>query len=243
MTNAKRLRRRHARIALREAKRDAREAGRRSRDAEHALKREHYRRAGQGSECDAEWYDNHYTVTYEREDDPLSPIADPMYYPSWRKVISWLGEGERVIDLGCGHGGFARAALGAGISYQLGVDFSEVAIKWAQARNPEYAERFKVHDISKPSVMELVEFDTAVILETLEHLNGDLQVLSNIPEGKRVILSVPSYGGRAHVRYFDTPEGVVARYEQVLSVSQSEAVVVGANGQTLWLLDGVRTNG
>jgi 2-polyprenyl-3-methyl-5-hydroxy-6-metoxy-1,4-benzoquinol methylase len=85
--------------------------------------------------------------------------------PTQERLLN-VRAGQRVLDIACGNGQFARrlARLGA---YVLGVDISERMIERARARTAESADRveFRIVDCTRPDVlMNLGEkqFDAAV---------------------------------------------------------------------------------
>jgi hypothetical protein len=100
-------------------------------------------------------------------------------------VAARLCEG-RVLDMGCGVGDF-RNFLPEGTFYE-GFDFAETALSSGLRKGDLYEE-------------PLEGYDTYVLLEVLEHVD-DLRVLKRIPAGKRVILSVPSFGDPSHLRSY-----------------------------------------
>jgi len=59
------------------------------------------------------------------------------------------------------------------------------------------------------------DYDNYVLTEVLEHLEDDREVLGNIPKGKTVVLSVPSFYDRGHLRVF-TEKTLQKRYGDIL---------------------------
>jgi len=60
------------------------------------------------------------------------------------------------------------------------------------------------------------DYDNYVLTEVLEHVD-DFKVLKNIPQGKRVILSVPSFYDTGHLRVY-TDNLLRERYQGVLDI-------------------------
>jgi len=187
---------------------------------------------------------SYYDADYQREWDTAERFTLPSqstYFKGWQKVLRWIDSGESLLDLGCGNGWFAQLALLEGKDYRLGIDFSPVAIDWAKQRNPGHAELFVCDDIFNPKYTNL-GYDIVIILETLEHIDKDLELLSMIPGGGRVIFSVPAFSLNSHVRFFVTLEEVIARYGTLLSIQRTDCVNMRAPGRhgELWFVDGVR---
>lgn len=84
-----------------------------------------------------------------------------------KKVIELLIEFnvKSVLDAGCGDGRFAYELGDTTIKY-LGVDFSESAIRFANAFNP--SKRFLISDLSTMNLSH--KFEAIVLIETLEHI-------------------------------------------------------------------------
>ena len=51
-----------------------------------------------------------------------------------------------------------------------------------------------------------------MLIETLEHLD-DLQVIENIPQGKNIIFSVPTFDDPAHVRVYPSENFIKNRFK------------------------------
>jgi len=54
------------------------------------------------------------------------------------------------------------------------------------------------------------------MLETLEHINNDLDVLNKIPSNAVIIGSVPNINAKGHVRTFGGIHDVFNRYESII---------------------------
>jgi 2-polyprenyl-3-methyl-5-hydroxy-6-metoxy-1,4-benzoquinol methylase len=133
------------------------------------------------------------------------------YIELYRKVIEKLKMTDKILEIGCGTGHMANILIAEGYDYQFGFDFSEVGIIMCRVRtgkNEKFANQ-NVYDFD----FNTVDFDTVISLEVFEHLDNDLDVLSRIPVGKRVIFSVPNFDDVAHVRYFKTIDDVKKRFK------------------------------
>ena len=167
---------------------------------------------------DAAWYDDRFRIS----DRYNCGIEDAPHYPLWCTVLELLrfwGPPEGVmIDLGCGPGQFATMVPS---SYRyVGCDFSSVALDMARSAAP--GKVFAPWDAAVDPVPAIG--DVYVALEILEHIEDDIGVLSQIPSGSRVVISLPYRDSAGHVRHFASQEEVMDRYSGVLSVSEYASV-------------------
>jgi SAM-dependent methyltransferase len=120
----------------------------------------------------------------------------------WRRCISKLVSGRRVLELGCGEGHLTRAVFCSAASVS-GVDISEIAIRRARARNLSNA-IFENADFLTTSFQG---YDTITAIECLYYLNGEDQqaFFSKVARehaGKLLIISAPIIGHNQHRKYF-----------------------------------------
>jgi SAM-dependent methyltransferase len=124
-----------------------------------------------------------------------APDDHPWILKSQELMAGWLrklapAKGSRVLDLSCGRGYFLQAAHSVDPSLRLtGVDFSPVAVKTAQARNP-FA-KVLVADAMRTGLPS-GSFDLVTCLGALEHY-------SDPPKGLREIHRLLAPKGRAFV--------------------------------------------
>ena len=179
-----------------------------------------------------------YDLIYSRSDHYRGPPEKSPYYPLWKAVLECLEPGWRILDVGCGPGQFARLCVDAGHPY-VGLDFSEEAITLARNRVPEA--KFHLTDLSKDRVpLEEGDYDVATFVEFLEHVEDDTGILGSVPPGRNIVLSVPNYEGREHVRCFDSLKSVVARYGPLVKFSKMGELAWGSTPRRVYLLAGVR---
>jgi len=158
-------------------------------------------------EFKADYYDNHYGIVDVYQIDVTAEKSP--YAKLYFAVEELLTQEEAVFELGCGVGQLAEMLLRKNYNYIGGVDFSSKGIEMSRERCKDYFVGFEVKDLTNYKVPD---FDTYICLEVLEHVVKDLQILNNLPKGKRLILSVPTFMCRAHVRCFKTEEEVRERY-------------------------------
>lgn len=177
-----------------------------------------------GSEKSTTWYDGVYTnkhSVYRR------PVEESGYYNLYKTARDFLPENRntRILELGCGSGQLASLLLATGYINYLGVDFSKVAIGLAKRHAPKT--EFRCMDFATAEAQGLLkQFDSYMAIEVLEHINKDLELLTAIPIGKQIILSVPSSAYTSHVRVFKDLASVNLRYNKVMSIDKT--AVLGA---------------
>jgi SAM-dependent methyltransferase len=166
----------------------------------------------------SEYYDKLYTesVVYNYADVQRSP-----YYEAWKKVIRFCSKNKKIADFGCGNGLFAKLCLMNDRQYAVGYDFSQVAIEKAKATNPTIADRFILHDLTDPEIYKTGNFEIAVFVEVIEHLENDLDVLSHLPEFMPTIITVPNYDSRSHVRFFKDINETINRYRELFFIKET----------------------
>ena len=167
----------------------------------------------------------------------MSEVKDPSYYnanipedlslvTTWRdlynKVIDFLpaDTNTAIADLGCGPGFFAKVLYERGYRIYWGIDFSKVYIEMARKAVPEF--KFTSANLYHKVIREgFKNYDVFTLVQTLEHLRRDLLLLKAIPQGRKIIFSVPNTGGEGHVRVLVTQKEVAARYESIIEFSDT----------------------
>jgi len=146
----------------------------------------------------AEWQSKQY-------DEQFAADSDMSRYDAIHREIAAIVGEATVLDIGCGVG-----ALGKHIKNYSGFDFSPVAVKIAA--HPK---------VWTGSAYDKANFNGAeyyVSTEVLEHLD-DLKVLGNVPAGKKLIFSVPSFDDPSHIRTF-TEDSMRRRYKDLLEIQR-----------------------
>jgi 2-polyprenyl-6-hydroxyphenyl methylase/3-demethylubiquinone-9 3-methyltransferase len=110
-------------------------------------------------------------------------------------VLSGVGRGERVLDVGCGEGWFTSALTGAG-AHAVGVDVAEEPLRRARARDPELDLQLVASDGAWP--FEAGAFDAVWAGEVIEHVADTGAWLSEVrrvlrPAGA-LLLTTPDHG-------------------------------------------------
>ena len=191
----------------------------------------------QGSKED---YDRHYAERVARFQKLPETTA---YYKMWRKAINLCCQGRhdlpRILEIGCGPGQFAQMLFKRGVTSYVGLDFSETAVSIARQMNPDHAGQFCTEDVLVSDAL-VGDYDVAVALEVLEHVPRDIELLSRIPADKHVVMSVPNFDAKFHVRVFQNEASVHARYGKLIDVRELFSFSLSGSSR-LFLLDGKRT--
>lgn len=164
----------------------------------------------------------------KKSERALEPRAIEMYKDLYRCAANFLSRAPKhnmVLDLGCGVGRLARILYKEGFKDYVGVDFSTGMITKAKEQVPKF--KFIIANMLSSEVNDLCKgCRTFVLLEVLEHITKDIEVLRMIPQGSLVVISLPSYSAKGHVRYFKSSKKVKLRYESVLDFDKGESKLV-----------------
>lgn len=129
---------------------------------------------------------------------------DMSRYEDIYKKVGQLTKGEKVLDIGCG-----LAQLSKYVKDYSGFDIASETIESLKGVNVWVGNALEKENYKEAEVY--------VCLEVLEHITKDKQVLELIPEGFRVIFSVPSFPDTSHVRTF-TEDSVKERYKDLVEI-------------------------
>ncbi len=111
--------------------------------------------------------------------------------PITRIILDWVGEGRRVLDLGCHDGDISALVRDAG-NEVVGVDLPEM-VEVAQRRHGLEA---VAHDLNRPLPFPDGDFDTVVAASILDDIPDDLTFLEEcrrvLTKGGELIVVVPN---------------------------------------------------
>jgi small RNA 2'-O-methyltransferase len=115
-------------------------------------------------------------MTLHRPADPRAELATSLHEERLEKVVRTLLErgAESVLDLGCGAGELlVRLATEARFKKLVGIDSSPATLDAArQLLAGEAGARITLHHASFTTVVDgLADFDAAVLVETIEHVD------------------------------------------------------------------------
>lgn len=178
-----------------------------------------------GQERSAGSYDDGYR---ENPNYRLDPDHAP-WSQLWYWILGRIGE-ELILDLGCGAGHLAELLQRRSHPphLYLGVDFSEQALIQARQRAPGY--RFILDELPFASERaHRMSYPVVVFSEVLEHIEEDRTSINKLPDGTRILATVPTFDSSGHVRHFLTMGSVCNRYEplvEFISIGQVGRVFV-----------------
>lgn len=171
---------------------------------------------------DAAFYNKLYQVggNFQSYNKPYSKSP---YFKVWQHIIqAWIDPGTNILDIGCGPGQFAQMLNDKGdFNTYTGIDFSQKAIEMARKKRLQPKVRFYEYDLSWRIVEKMLpNYDAYLALETLEHLETELELklLDRIPSGKVVILSLPAFQAKGHLRVYPDFRFIQLRYSQLLDI-------------------------
>lgn len=145
-----------------------------------------------------------------------------------QRVVDFLPEDKTcsIIDFGCGAGNMAKILYDNGYKNYIGIDVNENMLKVAKERVSCCAEKFILKDLTDEATWKLYkDKDVFISTEVLEHIPEDMLVVKSIPSGKLVIISVPNFPHRNHIRHFTSEEKVINRYGSILDfISEVELI-------------------
>lgn len=121
------------------------------------------------------------------------------------KAISEVVKDCSILDIGCGTGELSKY-----INKYSGFDFSEVSINSLKDSK----------DVWVGSVYERKNYKKAdfyVLVEVLEHLDRDLVPFKFIDQGKKIIVTVPSFDDPGHLRVY-TEDYFKSRYSGFIEI-------------------------
>ena len=142
----------------------------------------------------------------------LKPILSPFFYKyyeyfhavralEWDLLRKWLHpvDGERILDLACGHGHFVRRAHRSGLNI-IGIDISLGGIRIAQKYNRPSGCGYALADAMDLPFCDAA-FDKIISVCALEHFSNDQLAVKEanrvLKAGGRMVLSVDSLNYRS----------------------------------------------
>jgi 2-polyprenyl-3-methyl-5-hydroxy-6-metoxy-1,4-benzoquinol methylase len=142
----------------------------------------------ESKERDSKYYDERFekSMHYSLDVDADHSCHSDLY----NFVIKLFAKEDKILELGCGTGQFANKIIDSGFNYKVGIDFSKIGIKMCHKRCPDNI--FLCRDLNIISFNRF-NYNTILSLETIEHIEGDFDILQRIKPGTKVIISVSSF--------------------------------------------------
>lgn len=164
-------------------------------------------------------------IPHQRERELLTHYsAHPEYYTPLdspekvREIVALAGmkPGGTVLDLGCGDGRIAAILAEHFGMKVVGVDFCEERLQKAKTRCTGLDCEFHLDDVNRFCSQLENEYDYAILVEVLEHLERPEEILNALrPRIRRKIIgSVPIRDPYcAHLQVYDSPDDVAQRLD------------------------------
>jgi len=162
---------------------------------------------------------------------------DSVYFPVWKKLLSYLTTDDTIADFGCGPGQLAELLIRKEFNYVMGIDFSTTAIAMAKKNNFMHRNKFFVRDLNTDPLYG--NFNTAIICEVLEHLENDCQLLAKFIQGTKIIATVPDFDSKSHVRLFKTEDDIIKRYSFLLEIKKIVKVPL-RSGNSIFIINSIK---
>lgn len=147
------------------------------------------------------------------------PYWRSTYYPLFKRVLREVlrRDVRSVLEVGCGSGGLAHLLITESKLDYRGFDWSRVGVDRAIART-QREEAFFVGDATARTTYDGRLYDCIVCTEVLEHIEQDLETVSNWKTGVVCVCSVPNFDAETHVRFFRSTDEVRARYGKLIDI-------------------------
>lgn len=199
-------------------------------------------------------FKNHYKISAEKNSSFYNEIykrggwnkiyfnhySKTPYYEIWLGALRYITKimNPIIIDIGCGPGQFANLLFDNGYTDYRGIDFSEEAIINAKNRNVGYEELFSVENAYETNLFS-TNYNTVILFEILEHVEGDLDILNRIKNGSNVLFSVPNFYSKGHLRIFQNKDEVISRYRDIVDILNVEEFIL-ENDNVIFLVQGLK---
>jgi cyclopropane fatty-acyl-phospholipid synthase-like methyltransferase len=92
--------------------------------------------------------------------------------------VGRIRAGERVLDIGCGHGAVAYDIAEKSGAYVTGIDLSAENVQQAQSRHSHPRVRYILGDVLRDLPSE--QFDVVIMSNVLEHLENRVEFLRDV---------------------------------------------------------------
>jgi trans-aconitate methyltransferase len=191
-------------------------------------------------ERESRWYDHHSDLAH------LPLLESPwlgLYalLATWIERVSTRPECQGVVDLGSGPGLLGELLVARRYEHPYaGYDFSSRAITTAEIRDVVpvlpcdlRVRRERQLAYQRPGVL--------VFSEVLEHLEDDVEIVTDVPPGRYVIITGPSFDSDSHVRCYRSAAALRERYASLLQLHLAGSVDLSPPlGRKIYAISGWR---
>lgn len=176
-----------------------------------------------GNEKNNNFYNNVYLGNriYEQNPEDLKE-----YFKSWKFCSDLVNKNKfkLILDIGCGPGHLPIVLNKYNTNFEyIGFDFSKVAIQMAKRKNKQKNLKFYVKnalEIKYDKYIKNKKTENILItsFEFLEHIEKDIDIISEMPKNVYFCFSVPNYDSKGHVRKFNNENEIRNRYSEYLDI-------------------------
>jgi len=158
-------------------------------------------------------YYDHIAPAYDRERYQDSP-----YFPLMAQVMLFVKKtpSPKILEIGCGTGMFAHFLYDEGFRDYRGYDFSEKSLEIARKKAPQI---FLLASAEGDSPYQW-DYNLAVFMEVLEHLENDFAPLEKLKNGTKVIITLPKFDDPGHIRFFKKARQIKRRYHGYIDIEK-----------------------
>ena len=172
-----------------------------------------------GQHREVEWYDNIYQdfSVFDRE---------PLFNQRAEIISDWIKKDECSAVFECAGGGclIAQKALQKSNVEYIWTDFLPKAVENATSKGI-YAYEFDIEKDYKSILWN--DFD-AFVCVSLEHLENDTDIITDLPSGMNVYLSCPNIDAEDHIRILDTDDKIGERYGDLIEIQEIKCISNGS---------------
>lgn len=166
-----------------------------------------------GSELSNEYYNKVFKEGGCRQ-IYFKSYTETVWAPVWNRIGHLIKENDKIkkiLDLGCGPGQLAECLLKYELDQYLGLDFSNIAVNFAKQRLQNYDIsltknfNFEIKDLAKTDLKEIdYDYNIVVTTEFLEHIHGDLKIISSLKPKTKIYATFPDEDADGHVRFYSS---------------------------------------
>lgn len=151
------------------------------------------------------------------------------YFRRYSKLYVYLSTNiqpsDRVLDIGCGMGYFDGVYLIPKRCDFRGIDISNVGIKKAKESFKSHANCFNIFNILDIAKYPF-NYNTIVATEVFEHIDNDIELMSLIKPGTKILFSVPAIEivvSKDHKRKY-TEQVIRERYGNIIDIKSIKII-------------------
>jgi hypothetical protein len=168
-----------------------------------------------------QWYDEkisseedvliYYTGIYKQRNDFIFNMI--------KKEVNLTG--KNILDLAAGSPYLAELFCKEPIGRYCMNDFCDIVRKVAVKRIS--SPMFSTDSFDLENIKHIIDYDI-VICVSLEHIENDIQLISGIEKGTKVLLCSPDFDASGHIRFFKNVNEFKKRYENLIEIKETHTI-------------------